>query len=72
MSTINMPRKNDKPIIAGTWMAGGNKEKTENKTVVLAIPNDIAIKYDIYKRTSVLITPTNKGILIKRLQVLEE
>jgi len=67
-----VPRKKDKPIIAGTWMTGGNKEKTENKTVVLAIPKDIAIKYNIYKRTSVLVTPTDKGILIKRLQVVEE
>jgi predicted metal-dependent hydrolase len=71
MSTLNTPRKDEKPIIAGCWMAGGDN-KAEHKTVILAIPKQIAIQYDIYKRTSVLITPMDNGFFVKRLQVLEQ
>jgi hypothetical protein len=69
MSKIDMSQKNDKPIIAGTWMSGGNGENPDNKTVILAVPKAIAVHYDIYKRTSVLITPTDTGFLVRKLEV---
>jgi hypothetical protein len=56
-----------KLIIGSTWLAGSGK-----KTVVMAVPKQIAMKYDIYKKTNILITPMDNGFFVKRLQVIEE
>jgi hypothetical protein len=36
------------------------------------VPKQIAMKYDIYKKTNILITPMDNGFFVKRLQVIEE
>ena len=62
MSTINI-------IVAKTWKAGGNPIRPQNKTTVLAIPKDLAVQYNLDEPTNITITPTDKGILIRRLVI---
>lgn len=56
------------PKIAKTWFTGGNA-KYPTRTVTLAIPRDFAIAYNLEKPTNVILTPTEKGILISKLEI---
>lgn len=69
MNTINnvlIPKS--EPKIAKTWFSGGNA-KSPTRTVTVAIPRDFAIAYNLENPTNVVLTPTERGILISKLEI---
>lgn len=56
------------PKIARTWLAGGNK-RGSNKCVVITIPLEYRKIYNLEEPTNILVTPTDKGILISKLEI---
>ena len=56
------------PKVFRTRLMGGNSHYC-GKTISITIPHDYAEYYDLSKPTNVLITPTEKGILLTKLEV---
>jgi hypothetical protein len=57
------------PKISRTWLSGGNKNYPLAKSVLLAIPAEFTHEYHLDQPTNVLVTPTERGLLIKKLEV---
>ena len=69
MNTINnilIPKS--EPKITKTWFSGGNA-KSPTRTVTVVIPRDFAIAYNLENPTNVVLTPTERGILISKLEI---
>jgi hypothetical protein len=66
--TIDMLRK--EPKIARTWISGRHKQY-EGKSILMAIPAVFTKDYSLEKPTNVLVTPTENGLLIKKLELKE-
>lgn len=56
------------PKISRTRFAGGNKYYTA-RSLVLTIPQEYAQAYDMKEPTNVLLTATEQGILISKLEI---
>lgn len=56
------------PKISRTRFAGGNKHY-DARSLVITIPIEYARAYDIDKPTNVLVTATEQGILISKLEI---
>jgi hypothetical protein len=56
------------PKISRTRFAGGNKYYAA-RSLVLTIPQEYAKAFDIKEPTNVLLTATDQGILISKLEI---
>ena len=56
------------PRISRTRFAGGNKYYTA-RSLVVTIPHEYARAYDMNEPTNVLLTATERGILISKLEI---
>ena len=67
MNTSNMI-PNSEPKICKTYMVGGNSGY-KGKTIVMTIPIEFRKFYNLEKPTNVLVTPTEQGLLVKKLEI---
>lgn len=56
------------PKICKTYIVGGNAGY-KGKTIAMTIPMEFRKFYDLEKPTNVLITPTEDGLLVKKLEI---
>lgn len=56
------------PKIARTRLQGGNKYCTA-RSLVVTIPHEYAQAYDMKEPTNVILTATEQGILISKLEI---
>ena len=63
----NMTKKLE-PKVFRTRLMGGNSHYN-GKTISITIPRDYAEFYHLSKPTNVLLTPTENGILLRKLEV---
>jgi hypothetical protein len=66
MNTNLIPKS--EPKIARTWLAGGNKQGS-NKCIVVTVPQEYRKIYNLEEPTDILVTPTDNGILISKLEI---
>lgn len=67
MLTNNMTHKIE-PKVYRTRLVGGNKYYKGN-SITVTIPHEYLEYYNLTKPTSVLLIPTEKGILISKFEV---
>ena len=68
MSNISNMIQELAPKIARTRLQGGNKYCTA-RSLVVTIPHEYARAYDLKEPTNVLLTPTESGFLISKLEI---
>ena len=68
MSNIINMRQEMTPKIARTRFQGGNKFFAA-RSLVVTIPHEYTQAYDMKEPTNVILTPTDKGILISKLEI---
>jgi hypothetical protein len=68
MNNISNMRQEMTPKIARTRFQGGNKFCVA-RSLVVTIPHEYARAYYMKEPTNVILTPTDKGILISKLEI---
>lgn len=59
------------PRVIRTWFSSGNRKKGSSRAVLLAIPTEYTKEYHLDQPTNVVITPTDQGLLIKKLEIIK-
>jgi hypothetical protein len=65
---VDMNMKLKEPTITTTWLSGS---KGYRQSVVMVIPAEFTKDYSLDKPTHVLVTPTDNGLLIKKLEIVK-
>ena len=67
INSNNMIPKTE-PKICKTYIVGGSRGY-EGRTIAMTIPMEFRKFYDLEKPTNVTITPTEQGLLVKKLEI---
>ena len=59
-------KQTSEPRVIRTWRSGGNNSSS---SILFTIPVELARQYELNEPTNVLVIATDKGILIRRLEM---
>lgn len=68
-SLIELTMKEIEPEVGKTWRGGANKKYSKSASILTTIPKNIAKEYNLQDPTTIFFIPTERGILIKKLEV---
>lgn len=59
-------KPNTETRVIRTWRSGGN---SPSNSILFTIPSELAREFDLNEPTNVLVIPTDKGLLLRRLEI---